>query len=145
LEGAEVVGDGGEVGVVFLTEDEFEEDIFGFENGIALEFGAPVAVVVAHGDEGFFGAFEGGFEVEWEFENGGFGEGIWGGVDGRDGGISDGIVSQGAEEAVSVESCHDEWVPRGSMRRKLRLSLPSKRGKRLTEQQNTGKHEVACG
>ena len=32
LEGAQVVGDEGEIGVVFLAEEELEHDIFGFEN-----------------------------------------------------------------------------------------------------------------
>ena len=52
LEEAEVVGDEGEIGVGFLAEDELEEEVFGFKDGVALEFGAPVAVGMAFGEEG---------------------------------------------------------------------------------------------
>ena len=58
LQGAEVIGDEGEIGVVFLPEDEFQEDVFGFEDGVALEFGAPVAIGLAHAYEGVLGGVD---------------------------------------------------------------------------------------
>lgn len=55
---AKMVGEFGEVGVVLLADDPFVEDVFGFKNGVALQFGAPVAVGILLKDERFNGGVE---------------------------------------------------------------------------------------
>jgi hypothetical protein len=43
LQAAEEVGDFGQVWVIFLFQDEFEQDVFGFQDAVPLEFADPVA------------------------------------------------------------------------------------------------------
>lgn len=55
---AEVFGDFGEAGVVFFFDEEFEEDVFRLEDGVAFEFSAPESFIGLLGEEAFDGAVD---------------------------------------------------------------------------------------
>ena len=59
LEVAEIVGDFDEAGVVFLLEDEFEEDEFRFQDAVALKLAAPEAAIILPAEEGSLGTVDG--------------------------------------------------------------------------------------
>ena len=59
LNGAEVVADEGEMRIVIVAEDESQKDVFGFEDGVALEFAHPVAVGILQAEEAFGGVVDG--------------------------------------------------------------------------------------
>ena len=56
LDRAEIIRDQHEIGIIFLPQDEFQQDIFRFENRVALQLRTPISIGVPHADKGVFRA-----------------------------------------------------------------------------------------
>ena len=48
---AQVVGDLGKPRIIFLFDDEFQQDIFALKDGVSLEFSAPESGRILHGNQ----------------------------------------------------------------------------------------------